>query len=94
MTAMEMAWSKDPLRIGSVFGDRIVERKRTVDHPADNLATIGHLGQRRRIGGRRHIRMHRLDSRENGHARFRDARADDLRERERGGEQPSACQRL
>jgi hypothetical protein len=48
----------DPCRIGI---DRIVEREWTVEDAANDLTTVRHLAERRRLNGRRDLRRHRLN---------------------------------
>ncbi len=43
---------------------RNVEIQRSVDDRADDLLAIRHFGERGRVHGRRHLRIHRLDGRE------------------------------
>ena len=60
----------DRRRLGA---DRVVERERAVEDPAGDLAAVGHLAQRRRFDGRRHVRVHRLDRRQDRDPHLRDA---------------------
>ena len=39
---------QDPLGLGRLLADRVVEGQRTVEHAAGDLAAIGHLAQRTR----------------------------------------------
>ena len=45
-------WRVDALDLRRLRIDRIVERERPVQHPAGDLASLGHLAQRRRLDGR------------------------------------------
>ena len=60
----------DPRRL---LVHRNVEIQRTIDDAADDLPAIRHLGERGRINGRGHLRIHRLDGCEDRNLGLRDS---------------------
>ena len=54
----------DALDPGRLRVDRVVERERTVEKAAGDLPAVRHLAERGRLDGRRDLRRHGLDRRQ------------------------------